>query len=781
MPADLAQFSDYAGTWLGILVGFALKGAIIMAVAGLAVLALRRASAAARHLVWNMSLAALLVLPLLSFLMPAWNVAVLPEFDAAASSEAAPVVATPAPIPDTEQLRQSVIAATEKQRLSSVEASPSPITEPEPAPKSDNAIARTESKPLGWQFWALGIWLAGALIVMLRMLLGTVSVWWIIQRASEVEDASWTSLAEFLTLRLELKRPVRLLASSSVSMPITCGLFRSVVLIPQNTDEWPEERRQVVLSHELAHVKRRDCLTQMLAQLACALYWFNPLIWIAARRLRVERELACDDYVLSTGTKASDYASHLLDLARGMRSSHLSSLTAVAIARRSQLEGRLLAILDPGLKRRGLNRAASVVVAVVLTFIVLPLAALRLATRAEASSENVRQSPFSTPSDKSSVNPSGNINHDINTLSDSSSDEKAAKPEDEAEADQDKDSDMDTPENQDQQKKAEMAGAVDGAVADGIAGAITEILTGQDGKETVRQSVIEGLKEALKDNDPQVRKEAMRALGLAGGSEVVGIMIEALKDSNASTRKHAAWALGMRGNQEVVEPLIGALRDENAEVREQAAWALGMKGDSRAIEPLMNALNDSSADVREQAAWALGLKGDNRAVDALMAALKDSDSQVREKAAWALGLKGDRRAVDALTAALSDADPQVREQAAWALGLKGDNRAVEPLMNALNDSNANVREQAAWALGMRGDARAMNALKAALKDSNKNVREQAAWALGILLMRNGSGMNINTSIDIKPVEVNNLKIYSKDRIVNREQIRNVTNQVTSPL
>jgi len=742
MPADLAQFSDYAGTWLGVLLELALKGAIIMAVAGLVVLALRRASAASRHLVWNMSLAALLVLPLLSLLMPAWNIVLLPEFDASAQSEPSPVVTAPAAMPDAEQLRRSVIAATEKQSLSSAETSPSPVIESESASNSDNAIARTENKPLGWQFWALGLWLAGALVVMLRMLVGTVSVWWIVRRAEEVKDDSWTSLAELLVWQLELKRPVRLLKSRSVSMPITCGIFRSVVLIPKQTDDWPEERRQVVLSHELAHVKRRDCLTQMLAQLACALYWFNPLIWIAARRLRVERELACDDYVLSTGTKASAYAGHLLDIARGMRSSHLSSLTAVAIARRSQLEGRLLAILDPGLKRRGLNRTASAVVAVVLACVVLPLAALRPATRAEASSENQQQIKSSAQTDKPSTDPNSNVGHNtvIAINSSDGDDEKADNPDDkDQDENADADAEADNPENQDQTKNGE------------VAGALAEFLTGQDGKETVRQSVIEGLKEALKDDDPKVRKEAMRALGLAGGSEVVGIMIEALKDSNATTRKHAAWSLGMRGNQEVVEPLIGALRDESAEVREQAAWSLGMRGDSRAIEPLMSALNDSNANVREQAAWALGLKGD-------------------------------RRAVDALTAALSDADPQVREQAAWALGMKGDSRSVEPLINALNDSNADVREQAAWALGMRGDARAMNALKAALKDSNKGVREQAAWALGMLLMRNSGGKNLdNDSIDIKSSDVKDLKVYVKERIVTREKIRTFTNQATSQL
>lgn len=752
MPLDFAQFSDYAGTWISVLLSFSIKGAIILAVAGSLVVMMRRASAAARHLVWNMSLAALLALPLLSFVMPEWRVAVLPEAATATKiaqtdTESAPVIAASAPIPDAEKSASATTLAAEKMIAPAIsaETSQAPVKESAPVGNSpvgdsENVIARTDSASPGWAFWALMTWLAGVMIVALRMLVGTLSVWWIVRRAQPVEDDSWTSLMEFLVWQLELKRPVRLLESRGVSMPITCGMFRSVVLIPKGADEWAEERRQVVLSHELAHVKRRDCLTQMLAQLACALYWFNPLIWIAARRLRVERELACDDYVLSTGTRASDYAGHLLDLARTMRSAHFSSLTAVAIARRSQLEGRLLAILDPGLKRRGLKRSSAAVVAILLACIVLPLSALRPATRAEASSEASQKSKPSADADKSPAKSADSTsNKPVAPAKSSDADsEKSVNPDDE---DQDDDSDpesqSDNPENQDQAKNDGLSQAVNGSIADSVAGAVAEIQANQDNKDSVRQGVIEGLKDALKDEDPKVRKEAMRALGMVGGNEIVPVMLEALKDRDAMTRKHAAWALGMKGNSEVVEPLIGALRDENAQVREQAAWALGLKGDQRAIEPLAAALNDTSAQVREQAAWALGLKGDHRAIDPLIGALKDQNAQVRQQAAWALGLKGNGRAIDALIAALNDADRQVREQAAWALGLKGDNRAVEPLINALKDESAGVREQAAWAIGLKGDSRAMNALNAALKDANKEVREQAAWALGMLLMRNG--------------------------------------------
>ena len=122
-------------------------------------------------------------------------------------------------------------------------------------------------------------------------------------------------------------------------MPMASGIFAPSVLMPEDANRWPLERLRIVLLHELAHVKRRDCLTHVVAQLACALHWFNPLAWIAARHIRTERERACDDLVLACGTRGPDYAEELLEIARVMRGGRYppSSLARPpAMAHRSQ-------------------------------------------------------------------------------------------------------------------------------------------------------------------------------------------------------------------------------------------------------------------------------------------------------------------------------------------------------------------------------------------------------------------------------------------------------------
>src|SRR5262249_23767965 len=146
-------------------------------------------------------------------------------------------------------------------------------------------------------------------------LIGCWQIFRLQRRSHRVNDPEWRELLAELCTSLGVKRRVTLLISGRTAMPMTWGAFRPALLLPAEAADWSAERRRVVLLHELAHIKRWDWFTQMLAQVACALHWFNPLIWYAARRMRLEREQACDDLVLASGSKASDYAAELLQFA----------------------------------------------------------------------------------------------------------------------------------------------------------------------------------------------------------------------------------------------------------------------------------------------------------------------------------------------------------------------------------------------------------------------------------------------------------------------------------
>jgi TonB family protein len=204
---------------------------------------------------------------------------------------------------------------------------------------------------------------------------------WRIQRAARPFPDD--GLARTLAQTLGIRHHVRVLESRPGGMPMTFGLLRPAVFMPPEAAAWSEERRRIVLLHELAHVRRGDAATHLLARTALSLNWWNPLAWSAWREFLKERERATDDLVLNAGARASDYAGLLLEVARTLQSAPATAWAAVAMARRSQLEGRLLAILDSGVKRHVPGRMAALAATLLAVALVAPFAAMRAQTPAQ--------------------------------------------------------------------------------------------------------------------------------------------------------------------------------------------------------------------------------------------------------------------------------------------------------------------------------------------------------------------------------------------------------------
>ncbi len=340
------------------------KALLILAAAGLLTVLLRNASAALRHTVWSLALGGLLLLPLLTLVVPAWRVAILPAPDCAPNCEAAAPMLT-AMATDAEPLFVRVVALE-----------PTAM-----APEPDAIAPRSKSETVtAWSFntlqMALLLWALGVVLVLARLAFGTLRMWRITREAECLTDYHWSALTNRLRGELDLRSHISLYASDEIAMPVTWGVLRPVIVLPADANDWSAEWRRIVLLHELAHIKRRDCLTQMLANVACALYWFNPLVWFAAQRLRVERELACDDCVLEVGTRASDYASYLVEIAKSFDADELASPVTVGMAC-SQLESRVRAILDPALNRQNLSRSRKAALALAMACALLPLASLQ--------------------------------------------------------------------------------------------------------------------------------------------------------------------------------------------------------------------------------------------------------------------------------------------------------------------------------------------------------------------------------------------------------------------
>jgi TonB family protein len=285
----------------------ALSSAAVLLIACMVCAAMRKSPAAHRHFVWMLAFTSLLAIPPV-----AWMVA--PHIAALPSPRLAPVVTV-------------TVESTE-------------IVNP-----SRSSLAIESSLPWGDLF--TGVWLAGSSVFLLRVGAGLLAC----RRRRRV--GVQLNVARELMPDPALKGSSEILTSAAVSMPETFGLIRPVVLLPAAARDWTHERLRIVLLHELLHVRRRDWAASLVARLATAVFWFNPLAWYGLARLRDEREQACDDDVLRFGVAQTDYAQQLVEIARAARSD--SPALAVAMARTAHLEGRVRAILNPQLNRRRLT------------------------------------------------------------------------------------------------------------------------------------------------------------------------------------------------------------------------------------------------------------------------------------------------------------------------------------------------------------------------------------------------------------------------------------------
>jgi tetratricopeptide (TPR) repeat protein len=170
-----------------------------------------------------------------------------------------------------------------------------------------------------------------------------------------------------------LRRDVRFLLSDRLKAAITTGAAKPAVILPAAASAWSRERIRLVLSHELAHVMRHDGWIELFAQVATTIHWFNPLVWVAVRQLRIERERDCDNAVLNSGVRPSDYASLLMEIAADLGSAARPAWEVVTISQGSNLKDRLLCILNPSINRSTGSRRSAIIAGIIVLALILPL------------------------------------------------------------------------------------------------------------------------------------------------------------------------------------------------------------------------------------------------------------------------------------------------------------------------------------------------------------------------------------------------------------------------
>lgn len=671
------------------------KATCLLLVAFAASLLLQRASAGSRHLVWLVAVVGLLALPAMSAWAPV-RVPLLPaQLQSNASEAKAALTRADAKAAGS---RLGVRAGT----LSSDGSGQAPVVDRSASSDRERAVASTPEtlvvSQLGLATALFAAWAAIALTLVLWLAYGAWSVRRIVVRAKPLDDPDWQTPLYEIADRLGLEAAPRLLRSEDVRMPFAAGLVSSTIVLPAESDGWSAERRTAVLIHELGHVRRRDLIGHTLGRVACAFWWFHPLAWTAARRLRAESERACDDLALVFGARPSDYAEHLLDIVSCVRD-HNTPAVALAMAHRREFEGRMLAILDPALERRGLGRPQTV-------GLVGGLAVLALAVGAAAPVPRTPAPLAQASGTRVAVTES---NSDIGVLVDSTGIRVAVNARRPA-------APPSTGASQ-QTSAANRTGSGAGTAARFKAGASARAQAPARGAPSAVRSAL-----AIASGD--TNHSGRRA-------EVLAKMLRS--DSSAEIRRIAAWGLNDYGeNTAAVEALAAALgSDTDASVREMAAWSLSDADESSAATAaLVKALRqDKDARVRATATWALGEVGDASAVDALVPVLSDANAHTRELAAWSIGSCEPKKAPAALVSLLGDRDRDVRLSATWALFSIEDPDATGALEAAYKrETDPEIRVGMIRALGAMGE-RSVDALQGLISSSDPQIRKTAVTAL----------------------------------------------------
>ena len=378
------KLTDLSPEVYEFLLYMAAKGILIFAIAGCINWLLRNASAAVRHIVWVLAFCAVSLLPLLILTVPGVGIPILPAEDITAAEinhlPNAPLASDlPAgmadnftQLPDMSGYNNDF--AYEDDTLASTELAPSPEIAESIAPRP--AFSTAQYILLAW---AAGIALCLCPVFYRLLLLAVFQL-----KCQPVKDENLGSHITNICQQLKITSRIKVITNDDNSgrlAPMVWGLHPAVLFLPKGNNTWDNDQTNSVLLHELAHIKRHDWISQLFCSVVCAIYWFNPFTWYALRRLRIEREQACDDLVINSGIDHADYAEHLVGIARKLVRRQPVNSAALAMARNTQIESRIKAILDIRKNRRAVTRVMLAGFTIAVAAVSIPLAAVQLEER----------------------------------------------------------------------------------------------------------------------------------------------------------------------------------------------------------------------------------------------------------------------------------------------------------------------------------------------------------------------------------------------------------------
>ena len=347
---DLLEIPVYSGEYSQFILAlgdFTFKTTFLLVVTIFLIFVFRKKSAAFLHSLWAFSFIACLFIPVVSFLVPEWSLNIIPNSwvhleksleTSEIASNGEHVFSESFQLPEKSEEIEELLISEEQPEFN--------------AQTSKNEFAATvssinnESLSLENRPWFLMsfIWCIGVIVFLLKGFWNRILIWNLYLNSEPIQEENWDQSLNRVREKLSLQRKVKLRKLDRLQSPMISGIFRPTVFLPANAEHWGQDKRELILFHELAHAKRNDLLAQFLAKIVCMVCWFNPLCWYGYSQMRKLREYACDDLVLSNTPSASGYATVLLEIAKSCQ--HRTFTPAIGMMRNSQLENRISSLLD---------------------------------------------------------------------------------------------------------------------------------------------------------------------------------------------------------------------------------------------------------------------------------------------------------------------------------------------------------------------------------------------------------------------------------------------------
>ena len=577
---------------IGPLAEYALKSSLVLVTCGAVSWMLRHRSSALRHALWSAALAATIILGPLSAVTPPLKIPLFPRAIAAATTR-------------NHSGGRGTMPAGEAARATLPEHVVSPS-------RPVHGRSRVDGSTLIRAISAVApiAWLIGVMAQLGRMLTSRVRLRQLRKQAARIVAPRFQALIGEIGRGIRMTGEVELLSSGRVRTPVAFGILRPAVMLPAGADSWSNTRLRIVLTHELAHIRRRDALTHVIGELAGAIHWYNPLVWYAVDRLILERERACDDEVVQGGTPGIDYAHHLVSLARHMvaRPGHLRN--ALTVAHAVNLDRRVKALLMPALRRGRLTPAqggvitAHFVAAVFALTLVGPVspsvegAAASLAERPRPLPVGISAPRRLTSPDRRRELPPRSSAPPSRIHSEPVAESQPVAPPSTSGAR--------AGEHPDPEPEPEPH------TADALADPRSEVIeianpralwpSDQEINTSSERHFIERLRAAAEHEKTFeydfVRERAEWALTRVRGAAIVAPLVEALGDRDWRVQANAAWALAAIDALEAARSILPLLEHENWRVRAQAASSLLDLGATLNLDLLSRLSRDPAWQVR---------------------------------------------------------------------------------------------------------------------------------------------------------------------------------------